>query len=418
MQTQITFLGGAREVGRSAILLESDKHILLDYGIKLDHKTEYPLRIKTKLDAYVLSHAHLDHSGFAPILYSGNYVDAYGTPPTIELTRLLIEDALKISRRNRQKPAFSKGDLRRFERAYKPLDYYSEVDVGDYTISLHDAGHITGSAITLIENRRTDKRLVYTGDFKLEAQTLQKGAEVVKSNILITESTYADREHPDRSALIKSFVEEVKSIIDNNGTALVPVFAVGRAQEILTILYQHNLIDYAVIDGMAKHASEIVMRYPNYSVNESMLLGAMKNVTWIGTERSRKSVTSPAIVVTTAGMLNGGPVLDYILDLNKRSKIFLTGYQLEGTNGRRLLEGKPIVIDNRKYAIKTPVAYYDFSAHAGRSDLFEYVRRSNPEKVICVHGDANVAYNFAESLKLEGFDAVAPQIGESVKIEF
>ncbi|MGC8628630.1 MAG: MBL fold metallo-hydrolase [Candidatus Micrarchaeia archaeon] len=413
---QITFLGGAREVGRSAILVNAEKKFLLDYGIKLDDKTEYPLRINGKIDAYILSHAHLDHSGFAPALYSNSYVEAYGTPPTIELTRLLVEDSIKINKRKRLRQPFSKGDLRRFERAYTPCEYNTEIDVGAYTLSLHDAGHITGSSITKIVDRRSGKTLVYTGDYKLEPQTLQKGAEVVKSDILITESTYADREHPDRAALVKSFVDEIREIIENGGTALVPVFAVGRAQEILTVLYKNNLIDYAVIDGMAQKASEIVMRHPGYSTNENLLMSAMKNATWIGAEKSRQKVTSPAIVVTTAGMLNGGPVLDYILDLNQKSKIFLTGYQLPGTNGRKLLEGKPIDINGRKQVIKTPVSYFDFSAHAGRKDLYEYVRKSKPEKVICVHGDSNVAANFAESLKLEGFDAVAPKLGETIEI--
>ncbi|MGC8676329.1 MAG: MBL fold metallo-hydrolase [Candidatus Micrarchaeia archaeon] len=415
---QISFLGGAREVGRSAILLNGEKRLLFDYGVKLDGKTEYPIRPNKKPDAYVLSHAHLDHSGFAASLYSNNYVPAFGTPPTIELSKLLIEDSIKINMRKKVKQEFSKGDLRRFERAYTPCEYGSEIDIGNYTLGFFDAGHITGSAITLLTNRLTDRRLVYTGDFKLEPQFLQKGAEIVKSDILITESTYADREHPDRSALVKSFVEEVKEIIDNGGFALVPVFAVGRAQEILTLLYKNNLIDYAVIDGMAQKASEIVMHYPAYSTNKSLLLAAMKNATWIGAERKRNSVSSPAIIVTTSGMLTGGPVLNYILALNHKSKVFLTGYQLPGTNGRNLMDGKPITVDGKKYAVKTPVAYYDFSAHAGMHDLYEYIRKSNPEKVICVHGDAKVASNFAESLKLEGIDAVAPSVGETLNIDF
>ena len=413
---QISFFGGAREVGRSTIFLNGEKKFLLDYGIKINNKTEYPLPLPYVPDAYILSHAHLDHSGYSPFLYTHGTVPAYGTPPTIELSELLINDSIKINKRKRQRQDFSKGDLKRFERAYMPCDYGAEFDIGNFTISLFDAGHITGSAITLIVNRKTGKRLVYTGDFKLEPQLLQTGAKVVKSDVLIMESTYADREHPDRAALTKSFIEEVKEIVENNGTALVPVFAVGRAQEMLTLLYKNNLIHYAVIDGMAQKASEIVMHYPDYAPNKDMLFAAMKNATWIGNEISRSKIGSPSIVVTTAGMLNGGPVLDYIFMLNKRSKIFLTGYQLEGTNGRNLLEGKPIIVNSKKHVIKTPVSYYDFSAHAGRKDLYEYVRKSNPEKVICVHGDAKVAADFAESLKLEGFDAVAPKLGETVNV--
>ncbi|MEM3781431.1 MAG: MBL fold metallo-hydrolase [Candidatus Micrarchaeaceae archaeon] len=414
---QISFLGAAREVGRSAILANGSKRFLLDYGVKLDGKTEYPQRLRTKIDAYVLSHAHLDHSGFAPALYTNGYVPAYGTPPTIELSRLLIEDSIKINARKKVRQEFSKGDLKRFQRAYVPLEYGSEVDIGNYTLSLFDAGHITGSAITLIINRETGKRLAYTGDYKLEPQMLQKGADVVKSDVLITESTYADREHPDRNALIKSFVDEIREIVENGGIALLPVFAVGRAQEMLAILYKNNLIDYAMIDGMAQKASDIVMRYPDYSTNKDTLFAAMKNTTWVGSERNRKSITGPSIIVTTSGMLTGGPVLDYVRMLNQKSKIFLTGYQIPGTNGRNLMEGKPLVIDGKKYAIKTLVSYYDFSAHAGRKDLYEYIRKSGPEKIICVHGDANVASNFAESLKLEGFDAVAPALGETISVD-
>jgi putative mRNA 3-end processing factor len=117
-------------------------------------------------------------------------------------------------------------------------------------------------------------------------------------------------------------------------------------------------------------------------------------------------------------MLNGGPVLNYITKLNDRSKIFLTGYQVEGTNGSKLLNGQQIKIDESKYLVKTPWVYYDFSAHCGKSDHYKYVKQSNPEMVVCVHGDNASTEDFAENLKLEGFKAYAPKIGETLKIDF
>ncbi|MGC8776448.1 MAG: MBL fold metallo-hydrolase [Candidatus Micrarchaeia archaeon] len=415
---EIQFLGGASEVGRSAILLKDNKRILLDYGIKIDDKTEYPMQAGN-VDIAILSHAHLDHSGFFPALFYGNYPTTIATRPTIELSELLIKDSMKISRRQHMKQSYFKKQLNTFISKSIKYEYGIPTENNGYYITLYDAGHISGSAITLIEKSQTGKRLVYTGDFKIEPQILQGSADIVESDILIIESTYANKDHPDRSELIKKFINEIKEVLDNNGTALVPSFAVGRAQEILAILYMNKLIDYTYIDGMAKAASEIVINYPEFTRNKDILLGALKNVHWIGMHTGRSEpLERPSIIVTTAGMLNGGPALDYITKLNKNSKIFLTGYQVEGTNGRRLMEGRPIKINGRKFKVETPYEFFDFSAHAGKVDLYEYVRRSNPEVVICVHGDSENTKLFAETLKMEGFEAYAPKVGSRLNLNF
>jgi putative mRNA 3-end processing factor len=415
--SELHFLGGAGEVGKSAILFRGSKTLLLDYGIKLDDRTEYPLPAH-RVEACVLSHAHLDHSGALPLLYNAGFPTTYGTEPTKELAELLIDDSLKISRLSHQSHRFSKRQLKTFLNSYAPYEYGSVAEVGDYSISLHDAGHIAGSAITLIENRK-GRRLAYTGDFKLEPQILQGPAEVVRSDILITESTYADREHPDRDELARKFVEEVRGVLADGGTALVPAFAVGRAQELIALFYKSGMIDYVSLDGMAKDATQITLRHPEFTRNTELLRSATKRIGWIGTAQAREAaMNTPGIIVTTAGMLNGGPVLSYLTKLDQNSKIFLTGYQVPGTNGRRVLEGKPVTIDGKKHQIRTPVAYYDFSAHSGRSDLYRYVRESSPETVICVHGERETANEFAENLRMEGFDAHAPRIGEELKLEF
>ncbi len=415
---EIQFLGGASEVGRQAFLLKDSKNILLDYGIKVNNKIEYPL-LPGRVDACILSHAHLDHSGAFPTLYQSSFPVSFGTRPTLELSELLIEDSMGIAKKQNIKPKFSKRQLKDFMNKYVWYSYGSQIDFGEYNITLYDAGHITGSSVTLIEKKKTGKRLVYTGDFKLEPQFLQGSADIVKSDILIIESTYATREHPDRDKIIRDFVADVRATTEEGGTALIPCFAVGRAQEIIALLYKNNLMDYTYMDGMARKATEVVMRHPEFTRNEPLLMSAMKSVIWVNAKHDKISaLNGPSIIVTTAGMLNGGPVLNYITKINPKSRIMLTGYQVEGTNGRKLLEGRPITIENRKYSIKNPVSYYDFSAHSGKTDLHEYVKGSSPEKVFCVHGDQENTQEFAESLKLEGFDAYAPKLGERVQIEF
>jgi putative mRNA 3-end processing factor len=416
---QIKFLGGAQEVGRSAILLKDDRSLLLDFGIKIDHKTQYPLSIP-KVDGLLLSHAHLDHSGFAAALYNDLRIPTFGTLPTLKLSTLLIEDALNIAKRQRSRVYFHKKQIRELTSKYISMDYKAVNHFGNFDIELYDAGHICGSSITLIERARAhnNKRIVYTGDFKLKEQTLHKGADVVKSDVLIMESTYASHDHSDRSKTIDNLVNGIKEVLQDGGNALLPVFAVGRAQEILSILGQNNLTGSAFIDGMAKKATSIVIDSQKFIRNPEVLAKAIRETTFIEDRSARKdALDGPSIIVTTAGMLNGGPVLDYITKLNKGSHIFLTGYQIEGTNGRTLMDSGYISIDGTKRKISTPVSFYDLSAHSDKSDLHEYVRRSDPDHVICVHGDTENAKRLASDLADEGFDAKAPKIGETIKID-
>lgn len=414
----IKFLGGANEVGRSGFLLRGTQHMLLDYGVKVeDTKNEYPM-YERKVDTCILSHAHLDHSGYVPAIYNENFPQTIGTIPTLRLAELLIEDSMKINRARHAKPMFFKRQVMSLMNRYVPCNYGSPVDAGGYTVTLHDAGHISGSALSLIEDRN-GRRLLYTGDFKLSPQLLQAGAEVVKSDILITESTYATREHPDREGLVKAFIADVKETIEAGGVVLLPVFAVGRAQEMLTMLYNNGLADRTFVDGMAKAATEIVSSYPKFISNGDLLRRAISASSWIETPGLRRAALKGGnIILTTSGMLNGGPVLNYITKLDRSSKIILTGYQVEGTNGRKLLDNKPLSIDGNRVHVKNPVSFYDFSAHAGKEDLHRYVKAVDPEVVICVHGSKENTQAFASSLKEEGYEAHAPNVGDVLSVDF
>jgi putative mRNA 3-end processing factor len=413
---QLKFFGGAREVGRSSILMKDERSVMFDYGIKIDHKNEYPVGMP-RIDALVLSHAHLDHSGYAPAIYESMHVPAFGTEPTLELSTLLLDDAINIAKKQHTSLGYYKRQVNTFNNKYVPSRYHKRFAFGDYDIELFDAGHICGSAITLLErNKAKDyKRVVYTGDFKLGPQTLHDGAEIVKSDLLIMESTYESKEHPDRDALIKRFIDEIRSVLDDGGTALIPSFAVGRSQELLAILYKNGLADITYVDGMCRAATKIVAKHRDFISNPELLSEGIRSANWIDDVRARKEVfNSPSIVLTTAGMLNGGPVLSYLTRLNNDSKIFITGYQVEGTNGRSLVDTGIVNIDKKKLAISTPVSVYDFSAHAGNSDLHKFVRESSPNAVVCVHGDAERTQQLAEELRGEGFDAYAPKVGETI----
>jgi putative mRNA 3-end processing factor len=234
----------------------------------------------------------------------------------------------------------------------------------------------------------------------------------------VTESTYALREHPDRNVLIDKLINDIRTTLDNGGTALLPVFAVGRSQEMLSILYKHRLTPMTYVDGMARAATSIILKYQGFIKHEAVLSKAVEESMAIQDKRDRKgALDEPSIILTTAGMLNGGPVLNYITKLNKNSKIMITGYQVEGTNGRNLLNRGQIVIDGNPVRISTPTEYYDLSAHAGREDLYKFIKQSGPRVVICVHGDEKSTTTLAESLKLEGFETYAPKIGDVIRLE-
>lgn len=415
----LKFLGGAQEVGRSAIIVKDEGALMLDYGIKLNHKIEYPIAMPN-VDALVLSHAHLDHSGFAPALYNEMIVPSFGTEPTLALSELLLKDSLNVAKKEHMAQRFHKRQIASFMHRYTSFNYHVPFSMGSYDIEFFDAGHICGSAITRIERRnaRSNKRIVYTGDFKLQPQCLHKGAEVVEGDVLITESTYATREHPDRDKLIRELVGKIKETLDNKGTALLPVFAVGRSQEILTMLHNNDLTQYTFLDGMARSASAIALKYSNYLINSDKLSKALDESTIIKDRDERdEALASPSIILTTAGMLTGGPVLDYITRLRGNSHVFLTGYQVEGSNGRLLMDQGIVNVDGEPVRVGAPVSYYDLSAHAGKQELYEYVKRSGASTIVCVHGDGENASAMAENLKMDGYKAYAPKLDETIKLE-
>ena len=421
---KITFGGACQEVGRSSILVDAGDKILLDHGVKLSpHGTEYPLPIETNLDAVVISHAHMDHSGNLPHLFQKSNPLTFMTPPTLDLAKILWFDTLKIAQLEAIDAKFSKLEIARTQKYTFPLTYRKRFDITDNaSLEFFDAGHIAGSAITKLDLRAGKKTVVYTGDFRADDTRMHFGADIrkIKScDVLITESTYGNREHPDRKQTEKRFVQEVQDTIDRGGTALVSSFAVGRSAEMIDILHEYKLNADIYLDGMCQKAARVYLQYPQYMKNSKFLAKSLKKIHWVKNLAMRKkALKTPSVIVTTSGMLQGGPVHFYLPNIynDENSKLFLTGFQVDETPGRILLDTGKISIDGIVVQPKMRYERFDFSSHAGQKELLDMARKTNPQKILCVHGDPETLKTFVSVLKKEGFDAAAPKLGEEVRL--
>jgi len=419
---RITFKGASQEVGRSAFLVDDGDKILLDYGVKLTpNGTEYPLPVETNLNATIISHAHLDHSGNLPHLFQKQHCLTYMTPPTLDIAKILWFDTLKIAGLEGMDAKFTKEEIAKTEKFTFPVGYNKPMDITDNTsMVFYDAGHIAGSALT--ELRLRNKTLVYSGDYRYQETRLHEPAkfeQIKECDYFITESTYGDKDHPDRKQTEKDFVNKVQDTIDNGGHALIPSFAVGRSQEIIDVLSEYRVEAPIYFDGMGQKVARVYMENPSYLKNPKFLKKALDKINWIKNYKMRKhALKEPAVILCTSGMLQGGSVYAYLPHLynDKNSSILLTGYQVEGTPGRGLLETGKINLEGLKVNVKADVKHYDFSAHAGKEELFRAINKLNPEKVICVHGDKEVTKKFAKSIKEEGFTPVVPELGQELEL--
>ncbi|MEA3254609.1 MAG: MBL fold metallo-hydrolase [Candidatus Altiarchaeota archaeon] len=417
IKIRFRFYGGAREVGRSCILLEHKGYgVLMDCGIKLN-PLSYP-RLPDHVDSMILSHAHLDHSGMVPALYKRDGPPVYATDLTFEISHLLQRDSMKINKLRKERSVYSSREMRRMQGAEVDVTYGVERKLTDeISFKLLDAGHIPGSASILLQ--AGEHRVLYTGDIQTNNSRLLKGAtDIPHADVLLIESTYGDRIHPDRKELEKIFLDTVDETLSRGGTALVPAFAVGRSQEMLLIL---DKIDYPVyLDGMSKTVTSLFLQYSGYLRDAEGLQEAANRARWVENNSERKkAVSKPSVIVTTSGMLTGGPVMQYLHHLHRdeKSSILLTGYQVEGTNGRLLMD-EDYVIDpwgNKKLRVDMMKHQFDFSAHAGRRSLEKIVKKVDPGIVIVVHGDEDVSLSFAEWLK-ESRETYVPSIGDEVRI--
>jgi putative mRNA 3-end processing factor len=417
---EIKFLGGAREIGRISIAMKTEKtQILLDYGVMMDNEPGFPMHVPPKeVDAIILTHSHLDHSGAVPVFHIRERKPVYGTRLTFELSQILISDFIHLS--SYYLP-FEFLELRSMIKNCVNTEYRTPKTIGDVDFQLLDAGHIPGSAQALIETQ--NKRVLFTGDFNSLETRLLAAADMDYGELdaVIMESTYADADHPDRKTLEKEFIDDVVEVLENGGTVLVPAFSVGRSQEIACILTAHHFEYPVTIDGMAREVNRVMLNYLNYLRDPRLFQDATNSSKWADGWRDRRLATKkPGVIISPAGMLKGGPAMFYVSKIGKgaQNAVFLVSYQIPGTPGKELLEKGRCVIDGKMRKVKSKVKHFDFSSHCGASQLQSVVKslKGNPT-VYVVHGAEGNCERFAKWIQKEtGLNAVAPNSGDTFKV--
>jgi putative mRNA 3-end processing factor len=388
---------------------------LWEYGINVENWGK-PIQPEINFDSVFVSHAHLDHSGLLPQLYSLGYEGSIiMDPATLDLLSILLRDSLKLQKRSADNLDFLASDIRSLESNAVFLRPGETQDFSLSSVSFHNAGHIPGSVTTLLESR--GKRILFTGDIKFLSTELMKGADSNFRDIdlLISESTYSYKNHPERKLIEDSLKKVVQETVYGGGVCLIPAFAVGRTQELILVLSELGVPVY--IDGMGSKAAEAILRHPKSVKDYKKLRKSFSRVRKVTRPNERDRIMEkPCAIVTTAGMLNGGPVLHYLSKLYDRTdcSLVLTGYQVPGTAGREFMDTGKISIEGTELKPRMRTEFLDFSAHTDHDHLIEFYKKVNPKKIILVHGEKTV--EFAEELKGLGFDAHSPVNGEIVKI--
>jgi putative mRNA 3-end processing factor len=410
-------LGGFREVGRNAVFLEGEKNVMLDYGTKVE-TSEAPKMPKERVDAQFLTHGHLDHLGNTAALYSKTHCKSYTTAPSVEYCDLLLHDSMKIAKIKGYQLKYGLGDVLNLKKAFQRVHYGDEIKVGPKTtVGIWDAGHIPGSCIFVVNSN--GKKILYTGDFKLDPQRVVAGARYDGKNIdtVIMETTYSSRDHPDRAESEKGLYNAIKGTVENGGIALLPIYSI-RAPEILMILDKFGANWPIYLDGMAKAATSIAMSHPEFVQDHDALHSAVENaIPLYETEERNNAMREPGVILTTGAAMEGGPIIHYMKQLYPREDctIMFTGYQIPKTAGRYLLDTGQYICGAINMKVKMKIESFDFSSHAGRSELLGFVQKIRPEKVVCLHGE--YCEKFATEINSRfGIKAIAPKMGDVVKL--
>lgn len=431
---RVIFLGGSREVGRSCFLVETpESKVMLDCGVNIANiHGAYPYLDSLsysldEIDAVIISHAHLDHSGALPFLFNYGYEGpVYCTPPTRDTMILLQKDFVDISKKTGEELIYGEKHIRKMLKHTITRNYGEVTDITpDIRLTLHNAGHIIGSSIVHLHIGDGLHNLVYTGDMKFGPSRLFDPAEVhfPRVETLIIESTYGGPKdvHPPRQVAESELYKTVKSTVENGGTVLIPVFAVGRAQEVMLAFEMFAKKDpdwnhIVYLDGMTREASAIHTVYPEY-LRKSLQKRILHNDSPFDSEifqlvdpTKRKDIAEEGgnIIMSPAGMLTGGPAIEYFKFLceDEKNTIIFVGYQAEGTLGKKVQKGiKEVALEEngklRGFQVKMNVKTIEgFSGHSDITQLLSYVKKlsQKPHKIIAVHGEEKKCVSLARMI--------------------
>jgi putative mRNA 3-end processing factor len=415
---KVTTLGAAKEVGRSAFLINSNNtNILLDYGVLLKREPVFPIHVKPKeIDAVVITHAHLDHSGFVPFLFlnTDSKVKALATLPTFELSQLLIQDMIKIS--GFYLP-FEYPDLMNMLNHSINMDYRTKFGIRDVNITLFESGHVLGGSTVIVEAE--GKRIFYTGDINTRGSKVLRPADldVGEIDLLIIESTYSQAEQVPRDQSEKELVKHALEVVERKGILFIPAFSVERAQEIACVLKAYDFPYKIAMDGMALKANQIMLKHPKFLRDPEVFKRSIEEVQSITSwDRRKRVIKEPGVIISPAGMLVGGSGVFYLQELSKNelNSIALVSFQGEGTPGRLLLDKRQVTFGGNTIKCLAEINRFEFSGHNSRKELFEILDKvkGNPS-VLTVHGDNIACTKFAEEINEKyGFKAQAPDAAE------
>ena len=454
----IKTLGSFQEVGRSCILVETaESKVMLDCGIHPGSKNTWDAYPRldwadiapNDIDAIVISHSHQDHMGFLPAMYKYGYDGpVYCTEPTLPLMTLLQNDFVKIAQIEGGRLIYDQKDIRNVIQHAITLPYGMVTDISpDIKLVFNNAGHILGSATVHLHIGEGAHNIVYTGDYKYGRTQLFDSAtwNYPRVETLITESTYGAKEDimPVREEVEMIFVNAINDTLRNGGKVLIPIPAVGRAQEILLVLdqYMRNkiLVEAPVFtEGMISEATAIHVSYADYLSRELRTKILEEGVNPFKseyftevehpTDREEAYREGPAVIMATSGMLEGGPVLDYFEHLapSEKNKILFVSYQVQGTIGRRVLDGgsqaslmdqggKIKIVDVRAKVQKIE----GFSGHSDYNQIIRFVGKVRPklQLVLVNHGDKRKTENLAYAIqRIYRIPAIHPAVQEAIRV--
>ena len=458
-EVSLMTLGGFGQVGRSCMLLSTpESKILVDCGVNpgaASPMEAYP-RLDwanitlDDLDAVVIGHAHLDHTGFLPVLTKYGYKGPiYCTEPTLPMMNLIQLDAIKVASAQGKTPMYSDRDVKHIMRQAITLPYGTVTDISpDIKLVFANAGHILGSALCHFHIGNGDHNFVYSGDIKFGKSILFEAANwnFPRVETLLIESTYGAKEdiQPSRQEVESAFINAVNNTLADGGKVLIPIPAVGRAQEIMMVIDHYmksgEMVEAPVFtEGMISEASAIHEAHPEYLARElrQKILETddnpfdseyFTNVEHADGREEAMRENSPCIILATSGMLEGGPVLEYFKNIapDKNNKILFVSYQVNGTLGRRVLdgarqvsllgkEGKVEVVN-----INCSMEKLDgFSGHSDYNQLISFVQKLRPKlrRVLVNHGERRKSENLAMSIRrMFRVPSHYPQIQEAIKL--
>ena len=411
------FLGGGDEVGNVGCVLEDSTgtRLQIDYGFLASNPPRFPDEAPAIADA-LFTHAHLDHFGMAPWLVAAHRTNLHVSPVVAELAELLWRDSYKVSSIEGDPLPWDKRDLEEALGYLSTFQLGEWNEIGNWRWRAHRAGHIVGAVMFEIET--PGRRILWSGDLDTRNSPTTKGAQPVEADILFLEATYGDSEHPERESEEQRFIDRVVEVVERGGTVLVPAFANGRCQDILMLLWKSQLDLNVHFDGMGKRITDTFMAHPDYVADVDGLKDAYRWSKRVSSKSDRKKALDADVIVTTSGMLDGGPSLWYLNRLRRdhRNAILLTGYQAEGSGGRMLVESGRLPIFGNITDISLEVDRFTLSNHASQSQLLEFALATKAKDVVLFHSDPDTRPALAALLEKKGVRTHLPSNHQSFTI--